>query len=69
MIRTNKIFRRRTKNYRDWNKIPDITGFITTPEFNRSTKISFDAKTKEITKSLAIKCQVDTTFDLAEKNG
>ena len=34
------------------NKVPDTTGFITTPEFNRSRKITFDAKMKEETKSL-----------------
>ena len=34
------------------NKVPDTTGFITTPEFNRLRKITFDAKMKEETKSL-----------------
>ena len=28
------------------NKIPDSTGFINTPEFNKLTKISFDTRTK-----------------------
>ena len=34
------------------NKVPDTIGFITTPEFNRLRKITFDAKMKEETKSL-----------------
>ena len=29
------------------NKIPYTTGFITTPEFNRLTKMSFDSKMKK----------------------
>ena len=35
------------------NKIPDMTGFITSPEFN-ILKIIFDARTKEATKSLPV---------------
>ena len=37
------------------NKVPDTTGFITTPEFNRLTKISFVAKMKQAAKILASK--------------
>ena len=40
------------------NKISDTIGFITTPEFNRLTKISFDARIKQEAKSLASKIQV-----------
>ena len=37
------------------NKVPDTTGFITTPEFNRLTKISFGAKMKQAAKILVSK--------------
>ena len=37
------------------NEILDTTGFITIPEFNRLTKISFDAKMKEAMKNIASK--------------
>ena len=50
------------------SKIPDSTGFITTPECNRLAKISFDARTKEVAKSVASKVQVDNTLDRADKN-
>ena len=50
------------------NKIPDATGFITTPEFNRITKIIFDARMKQEAKSLTRKSQVDTARDIADKN-
>ena len=46
------------------NKIPDATGFTTAPEFNRSTKINFDARIKEV-KSLASKTQVDAALNIA----
>ena len=42
------------------NKIPDITGSLTTPGFNRLTKICFDARMKEATNILASKSQVDS---------
>ena len=43
-----------TKVRENENKLPDTTGVITTPEFNRSkAKISFDARLKEATKSLS----------------
>ena len=47
-----------TKSTEIENKIPDTTSFITTPKFNRLTKIGFDAKIKEAAKSLALKSQV-----------
>ena len=50
------------------NKIPDTTGFITTPEFNRLTKISFDARMKEAAKTLASKSQIDNSFDISDEN-
>ena len=40
------------------NKIFDTTGFITTSEFNRLTRISLDARIKQEAKSLASKIQV-----------
>ena len=50
------------------NKIPDTTGFITTPEFNRLSKINFDARKKESTRSFASESQIDTTLDVADQN-
>ena len=50
------------------NKIPDTTGFITTSEFNRPAKISFDARIIEEAKSLASKSQVDGALDIGDKN-
>ena len=41
----------------------DTTKFITTQEFNRLTKISFDAKMKETAKILASKSKVDHALD------
>ena len=41
------------------NKIPDITGSLTTPGFNRLTKICFDTRMKEAN-ILASKSQVDS---------
>ena len=46
------------------NKMPDTKGFISTPEFNRLTKIRFDPKIKEETKRLTINSHVDTSFDV-----
>ena len=52
--------------------MPNTTGFITTPEFNRLTKISFDARMTEARKSLQVKVktvsQKDTALDVADKN-
>lgn len=45
------------------NNTPDITGFITIPEFKRLTKISF-----EVTKRLAGNIQVDTALSIAGKS-
>ena len=36
-----------TKDTEIENKVSDTTGFITTPKFNRLTKISFDEKKKK----------------------
>ena len=49
-------------------KIPDTAGFITTPEFKRLAKISFNAIMKEEVKSIANKTQVDTALDIADNN-
>ena len=51
------------------NKIHDSTGFITTPEFDRLSKIRFDARMKEAAKDLAIYSQVNNALDIAGKNG
>ena len=37
------------------NKIPDTTVLVTATEFNRLTKISFDARTKQEVKTLQVK--------------
>lgn len=37
------------------NKIPDATNLMTTPEFYRLAKISFDTRMKETAKRLACK--------------
>lgn len=50
------------------NPIPDTTSFITTPEFNWFTKLSFEARIKERTKSLTSKSETKNTFDLGDKN-
>ena len=50
------------------NKICDTTGFITTPEFNRLTKLNFNARMEEEVESLASKGQVDTALDIADTN-
>ena len=49
------------------NKIPDAIGFITAPEFNRLTKINFDARMIQETKSLANKTKVDATLSTDDK--
>ena len=57
-----------TKHIQIENKIPDTKGSFRSPEFNRLTKISFDARIKEATKSLVSKSQVDNALDIADKN-
>ena len=47
-------------------KVPDTTRFITTPEFNRLTKINFDATMKQESRSLASKMS-STALDIADK--
>ena len=49
------------------DKIPDTAGFITIPEFNRLSKINFDARKKESTRSFASESQIDTTLDVADQ--
>ena len=49
------------------DKTTDATDFITTPEFSRLTKISFDARMKEAAKNLASKSQIDNDLDIAKK--
>ena len=39
------------------NKITNTSSFITTPEFNRLTKISFDVRIKEAEKGLGSKTE------------
>ena len=47
------------------NKIPDSTShFVNNQEFNRLTKISFDARMKEAAKGLASKTEVDNALDI-----
>lgn len=50
------------------NKIPDTADLISTPEFNRLTKISFDVKMRGAVKNLANKSQTDNAIDIADKN-
>ena len=50
------------------DKIPDTTGFITTPEFIRLTELSFGARMKEVTKNFATKSKVTTALNLGEEN-
>ena len=47
-------------------KVPDTTRFITTPEFNRLTKINLDATMKQESRSLASKMS-STALDIADK--
>ena len=49
------------------DKTPDTTGFITIPEFNRLSKINFDARKKESTRSFASESQIDTILDVADQ--
>ena len=46
------------------NKIPNTKHFITTLEFNRLTKISFDAKMKELSKIPGKKSSRSTTWNI-----
>ena len=61
------------KKKKDWGsckKIPDTSKFIVTQNFNRLTKIYFNARMEEALQNLAIKKQVNK-FDLwdeIEKN-
>ena len=57
-----------TKTAETENKIPDTSHFINTPEFNRLTKISFDARMKEVEKSHASKSEVSNALVLGNKN-
>ena len=57
-----------TKTRKIENKIRDTTGFIATSEFNRLTKIRFDVRMKEATKSLASKARVTIALDIAGRN-
>ena len=50
------------------NKIPDTADLISTPEFNRLTKMSFDVKMRGAVKNLANKSQIDNAIDIADKN-
>ena len=65
-LSTNATFNTKTREIE--NKIPDTTGFIGITECNKLTKIGFDARIKEATKSLKSKSQVDTALDIADKN-
>ena len=47
------------------SRISDTTRFLTTPEFNRLTKISFDTKWKKQQIALQVK---DNALDVADKN-
>ena len=50
------------------NKILDTTNSMTTPEFYRLAKMSFDARIKKVAKSLANKSQVNNALDITDKN-
>ena len=49
-------------------KIPDASNFINTHNFNKSTKVNFNAKMAEAPKDIAIKNQVETALDLGDGN-
>ena len=57
-----------TKATKIETKIPDTAGFITTSEFKRLAKMSFNAIMKEEVKSIANKTQVDTALDIVDNN-
>lgn len=50
------------------NKIPDNTSFITTVEFNRLRKITFDTWMKKAPKKYATKSEMKNLLDLGENN-
>ena len=50
------------------SKIPDTNHFINTQEFKRLTKISFDARMKEVEKGLASKTEGNNSLALGDKN-
>ena len=50
------------------NKIIDTTGLISTPQFNRLSKILFNTRIKEEIKILPSKSQLDAVLDIADKN-
>ena len=50
------------------NKIPDATGFVTTFDFNRLTKIGFDVRMKKAAKSLPTESQLDTALNITDQN-
>ena len=56
-----------TKSTEIVDKILNTTGFIVTPEFNRLSKISFDARIKEAVKILASKSQTNDALDIASR--
>lgn len=45
----------------------NTTVFVITPEFDRLTKLSFNARMKKARKSLPFRSNVTTTLDLAEE--
>ena len=49
------------------DKILNTTGFTVTPEFNRLSKISFDARIKKAVKILASKSQANDALDIASR--
>ena len=50
------------------NKTLNTINFTTFLEFNRLVKVSFDAKIKEVAKSLASKTQLNTALGVADTN-
>ena len=50
------------------NKTLNTINFTTFLEFNRLVKVSFDAKIKEVAKSLASKTRLNTALGVADKN-
>ena len=51
------------------NEIPNTSSFITTPDFNRLTKISLEEKMEDAENSLMRKTEVKNALDLRVKNG
>ena len=49
-------------------EVTDSNHFVNAQKFNRLTKISFDEKVKEASKSVASKSKVDNALDLGDKN-